>query len=117
MSSYYGRAVNPRNFNLENACFMDDFYGKHRYGIKFDDGSTYPEAHVVVQDPNNTGKFYYGGQSIQLEFDEEILQFTGTVTIGKNSASVVASTLTTALMDFVKCTNHIKNLQKRVFTK
>jgi len=48
MSDFIRDTYNPRNGNLEPAHWMDDYYGKHRYGVKFPDGSVYPEARVEV---------------------------------------------------------------------
>lgn len=35
MSSYTGYAVNPRTNQVEEACFLDDYFGRHRYGVRF----------------------------------------------------------------------------------
>lgn len=41
MSSYISKAINPRTGKEEDALFLDDYYGKHRYGVRFSDGHTY----------------------------------------------------------------------------
>lgn len=46
MSNFYGSAINPKTGEVELAEFMDNYYGRHRYGIKFSDGSVYPETEV-----------------------------------------------------------------------
>ena len=35
MSHYTGHAVNPRTNQVEEACFLDDYFGRHRYGVRF----------------------------------------------------------------------------------
>jgi len=46
MSNYLGKANNPNTGNLEDCEFLDDFYGKHQYAVRFKDGTTYPESEV-----------------------------------------------------------------------
>ena len=46
MSSYVGKAVNPLTGLVEDVCFLDDCYGRHKYGVKFSDGHTYPESEI-----------------------------------------------------------------------
>lgn len=41
MSSYIAVAINPRTGKEEEALFIDDYFGKHEYGVKFDDGNVY----------------------------------------------------------------------------
>ena len=46
MSNYLGKAKNPNTGNLEDCEFLDDFYGKRQYAVRFKDGTTYPESEV-----------------------------------------------------------------------
>lgn len=48
MSNFVAPAVHPKTKKLEHAIFLDDYYGKHRYGIRFPDGSIYPAEKVKV---------------------------------------------------------------------
>lgn len=72
MSNYNGYAVNPRNGNLEEAVFLDDFYGRHQYAVKFHDGTHYPEYQVIVQHCERHNLFYYRGFAgeIEIHLDE-----------------------------------------------
>lgn len=36
MSCYYATAINPRTGKEERAFFIDDYFGRHKYGVKFD---------------------------------------------------------------------------------
>lgn len=38
MSSYYKQTKHPQTGKWENAEWIDDYYGKHKYGVKFSDG-------------------------------------------------------------------------------
>jgi len=44
MSNFTSDAINPETGEVETAEFLDDYYGKHRYGVRFADGKTYPET-------------------------------------------------------------------------
>jgi len=46
MSNYLGKAKNPNTGNLEDCVFLDDFYGKRKYAVRFKDGTTYRESEV-----------------------------------------------------------------------
>lgn len=46
MSSYFGKAINPKTQRMETAKFLDDYYGEHQYGVRFADGETYPEEDI-----------------------------------------------------------------------
>ncbi|WP_417459114.1 hypothetical protein [Kordiimonas sp.] len=41
MSNYFGKAVNPATGEYENAEFLDDHFGRHRYGVRFADGKVW----------------------------------------------------------------------------
>lgn len=49
MSSYNAMAINPMTKEKENAFFIDDYYGKHMYGVKFSDGKVYPVEEIKVE--------------------------------------------------------------------
>ena len=42
MSSYRDWAVHPSTKQIEMAFYLDDYFGRHNYGVKFDDGSVWP---------------------------------------------------------------------------
>jgi hypothetical protein len=46
MSNYTAKARNPKTGNVEDAEFLDDFYGKHIYGVRFSDGCVYVESEL-----------------------------------------------------------------------
>jgi len=68
MSNYNGYAVNPRNGKLEDAMFIEHFYGRHEFGVKFHDGSHYPILQVVIQDCDRHLVFFYRGFVGEMEF-------------------------------------------------
>lgn len=41
MSSYKDKAINPKTGKEEEADFLDDYFGQHQYGVKFEDGEVY----------------------------------------------------------------------------
>lgn len=43
MSNFIRRTKNPETGVFEDACWLDDYFGRHRYGVRFPDGRTYPE--------------------------------------------------------------------------
>lgn len=63
MSNYYGWAVNPKTGITERALFADDYYGRHRYGVKFDDGNIYPIESVEVKNEPERPKARNGEHS------------------------------------------------------
>ena len=42
MSTYRAKAIHPATGEVVVATFIDDYFGKHRYGVEFDDGDVYP---------------------------------------------------------------------------
>jgi len=46
MSNYRDTAINPDTGKTEEADFLDGYYGRHRYGVRFDDGEVYPISDV-----------------------------------------------------------------------
>jgi hypothetical protein len=53
MISYFSMAVNPANNTIEEAFFLEDYFGKHKYGVLFSDGKVYPEDQVKLDDPKD----------------------------------------------------------------
>lgn len=43
MSSFYIKAKNKKTGEIKEFHVIDDFYGKHNYGYKDKDGTTYDE--------------------------------------------------------------------------
>lgn len=50
MSTYNAKAKNPRTGEVEEAVFMDDYFGRHRYGVQFPDGSVYREEEIELSE-------------------------------------------------------------------
>lgn len=49
MSNYYGTAINPATGKPEDCEFLDDYFGRHKYGVRFDANPTvYPEDQTRV---------------------------------------------------------------------
>lgn len=49
MSNYKEMAIHPKTGEPEMADWLDDYYGRHRYGVWFpSDGEVYPEAECRV---------------------------------------------------------------------
>lgn len=48
MSHYTARAINPRTHEIEEAMFIDDYYGHHKYGVRFFDDEVYPIEDVEI---------------------------------------------------------------------
>ena len=46
MSNYIAKAINPKTNKEEEAEFLDDYYGKHKYGVRFSDGKVYPREKI-----------------------------------------------------------------------
>jgi len=69
MSNYLGKAKNPNTGNLEDCVFLDDFYGKRKYAVRFKDGTTYRESEVEGL-PMNEHK----PEPWEEEFDEEVFE-------------------------------------------
>jgi hypothetical protein len=38
MSSYVAPTYHPHEKRVRDAWWLDDYFGKHRYGVRFDDG-------------------------------------------------------------------------------
>ena len=48
MSNYIKHTTNPRTGEAEKAEWLDDYFGKHVYGIRFADGGIYCENQIMV---------------------------------------------------------------------
>lgn len=48
MSNFRSKAFNPVSKKIEDAEYCDDYYGRHRYGIRFDDGCVHPESQCGI---------------------------------------------------------------------
>ena len=46
MSNFYAMTLAPDRDTAEVAEWLDDYYGKHCYGVRFSDGKIYPETEV-----------------------------------------------------------------------
>ena len=46
MSSFNSKAINPITKKEEDAEFLDDYYGSHKYGVRFSDGRVYPREEI-----------------------------------------------------------------------
>ena len=52
MSTYVDKAINPKTLKIQDAWFIDDFYGQHQYGVAFrkDGGDAVFSADKIVRD-------------------------------------------------------------------
>ena len=51
MSSYKGKARDPADGKIKDAWWIDDYFGRHQYGVKFvEDGRAYRPKEVWVKD-------------------------------------------------------------------
>lgn len=49
MSSYFAPAIHPVRKTVELADFLDDYFGRHQYGVRFDnDGRIWRENEVEL---------------------------------------------------------------------
>lgn len=52
MSNHYDDAYDPVSKTVRKACWMDGYFGKHRYGVQFDEGGpVYRPEEVAVPAP------------------------------------------------------------------
>ena len=47
MSDFQSKEINPLTGKEETVTYIDDYFGRHRYGIKFSDGRIYEEARLI----------------------------------------------------------------------
>ena len=43
MSNYHTKAKRPDGESFEDVEMLDDYFGRHRYGVRFSDGVVYKE--------------------------------------------------------------------------
>lgn len=56
MSSYFRLTRHPETGRMEQALWIDDHFGRHRYGVRFQDGKVYPaDAISEVEEPHGVG--------------------------------------------------------------
>jgi hypothetical protein len=48
MSSYFGSAINPKTGKMEPCTFIDDYFGKHKYGVRFEGTQIYKIEDVKI---------------------------------------------------------------------
>lgn len=48
MSNYYTKAIHPVTGRVEMALMMDDYFGRHRYGVRFGDDTEYRAEDVKL---------------------------------------------------------------------
>lgn len=46
MSSYLRWTQHPETKHWHNAFWLDDYYGRHQYGVKFNDGKVFPAEQI-----------------------------------------------------------------------
>lgn len=64
MSSFYQAAFHPHERRIRKAMWLDDYFGRHRYGVRFDEGGpvfspedvAIPLDRVFVEDRSTGGK-------------------------------------------------------------
>ena len=49
MSNFIAKAIHPRTGIVEVAEFLDDYFGKHHYGVRFADGATYSARNIISE--------------------------------------------------------------------
>ncbi len=47
MSNFKALLVNPETGKREEAEFLDNYFGRNKYGIKFKDGKIYKEDEIL----------------------------------------------------------------------
>jgi len=104
MSNYQAKALNPRTGQIEWAQFLDDYFGKHRYGLRFNDGThVYSDRQVVcfVQHYGWWECFYRQREGRFEEFDEQPFFQGGFYVYRKDSPiGFFGNTLKECLMNF-----------------
>lgn len=53
MSNFYDYSENPATGNIEKAYWMDGYFGRHEYGVKFPDGRIF-RGHEIKQPGEDT---------------------------------------------------------------
>lgn len=49
MSSYMAVTKHPLTGKWEEAQWLDDYFGRHHYGVKFSDGTVYNPEHYKLK--------------------------------------------------------------------
>ena len=49
MTSYLSKNINPKTGKLERCEWLDDYFGRHRYGVRFKDGGVYKSKEIEEQ--------------------------------------------------------------------
>lgn len=44
MSDFTAKAAHPVTGKIFECYYMDDYYGRHKYGVQFPNGDIYPES-------------------------------------------------------------------------
>lgn len=73
MSSYIRNTRNPKTGEFEGAYWLDDLYGNHKYGVRFEDGSTYDPTVTPLEtneEPHNATWDEYKERKVKAH-DEE----------------------------------------------
>lgn len=52
MSSFIRNTKNPETGKFEPAYWLDDYFGNHKYGVKFEDGTVYDPDKVDLETNN-----------------------------------------------------------------
>lgn len=53
MSNYTTKATNPSTGEVEEVTMLDDYFGKHEYGVLFPDGKAWKEDDIEFVDDEN----------------------------------------------------------------
>lgn len=58
MSNFSQLTINPATKKYEMANWIDDHFGKHRYGVQFPDGTIYDPDKImmITKEPTNKKK-------------------------------------------------------------
>lgn len=52
MSNYIAFCRHPKTGKWQWAVMLDDYYGSHRYGVKFADGKVFKDEKVETRNPD-----------------------------------------------------------------
>lgn len=53
MSTYWQITKNPKTGKWEKATWIDDYFGSHRYGVKFPDGTVINPEKIKLETKND----------------------------------------------------------------
>lgn len=82
MSNYIKVTRNPATKVFETAYWMDDYFGRHRYGVRFDDGGVYMEETFTDEDflsPEEETAFLWA-KSSDIETWEDVARIVSMMT-------------------------------------